>query len=188
MSRSIVAGVALLAGFIFAAPITANSQNQPQLAPTQQQTTPPAEQNMPPMRGMYRHEGMGPMGSRRGWMHEGMMRLSPAQRCTEHLARRSAMIAYTVTKLDLTDQQRALWDKLNAALQAGTQKEQQLCDGLKALEQRGEPTILDRVGRREQFLRARLQMLQQVRPALQELYQALTPEQKAIIDHPFRRG
>jgi len=48
-------------------------------------------------------------------------------------------------------------------------------------------TILDRMSRREQFLSARLQGLQQARPALEALYQALTPEQKQVIDHPFRR-
>jgi hypothetical protein len=29
--------------------------------------------------------------------------------------------------------------------------------------------------------------VQQARPALEALYQALSPEQKATIDHPFRR-
>lgn len=38
------------------------------------------------------------------------------------------------------------------------------------------------------MLSAKLQGLQQVEPALQSLYQSLTPEQKAIVDHPFRRG
>ena len=48
--------------------------------------------------------------------------------------------------------------------------------------------MLDRMSRREQMLSARLQGLQQVEPAVQALYQALTSEQKAIVDHPFRRG
>ena len=47
--------------------------------------------------------------------------------------------------------------------------------------------MLDRMGRREQFLSARLQALQQARPALEALYNSLTPDQKAIIDHPFRQ-
>jgi hypothetical protein len=56
---------------------------------------------------------------------------------------------------------------------------------LKPAGERGQETILDRVNRREQFLSARLQAIQQTRPALEQLYQALTPEQKAIIDHPM---
>lgn len=113
------------------------------------------------------------------------MHRSPAERCQERLALRAAIIAYTVTKLDLTDQQRPTWDKLNAILQAGTQKEQQLCGSL-ATEQRDQATILDRVTRREQMLSAQLDMLHQARPVLEQLYQSLTPQQKAIVDHPFR--
>jgi len=29
--------------------------------------------------------------------------------------------------------------------------------------------------------------MQQTRPALEALYNVLTPEQKAVVDHPFRR-
>ena len=54
-------------------------------------------------------------------------------------------------------------------------------------DQRGQETILDRMNRREQFLSARLQALQQAKPALEALYQSLSPDQKAIINHPFRR-
>ncbi len=97
------------------------------------------------------------------------------------------MIAYTVAKLDLTAEQRPLWDKLNGSLQSAADQERQLCASLKPAAERGQETVLDRVARREQFLSTRLQGLQQIRPALEPFYQALTPEQKAIVDHPFRR-
>jgi hypothetical protein len=38
------------------------------------------------------------------------------------------------------------------------------------------------------MLTAQLQGLQQVEPAVQALYQSLTPAQKAVMDHPFHRG
>jgi Spy/CpxP family protein refolding chaperone len=95
------------------------------------------------------------------------------------------MIAYTVTKLNLTAEQRPLWNKLNAIIEATTEKQQQQCGAMKT--QAGGPTILDRVGWLEQNLAARVQSLHEARPALEQLYQALTPEQKAIIDHPFAR-
>jgi len=114
--------------------------------------------------------------------------MAPRQRCEEHLARRAGIIAYTVAKLNLTAEQKPLWDKLQAQLQASADKERQLCAGMPSAEQRGQQTILDRVNRREQFLSARLQALQQAKPALEQLYQALSPEQKAIIDRPFRGG
>ena len=138
---------------------------------------------------------MGPMGrmggpmegreGHRGWMRQ-MMRMPPQQRCEERLARRAGVVAYLAAKLNFNDQQKPLWDKLSNVLQANAGRERQLCTTLKSADQRGQETMLDRVNRREQFLSARLQGLQQAKPALEQLYNSLTPEQKAIADHPFR--
>jgi hypothetical protein len=182
MNRSMVAGAALIAGIAIAAPMLAwsASESEPQVAQSA-----PGEHDMPGMRG-----GMGDQsdGGHHGWMRERMMhrmmQLAPRQRCEERLARRAGRVAYTAAKLNLTPEQRPLWDKLQSAMQAAADKQRQLCAALPAAEG-GQGTILDRVNRREQFLSARLQGLQQTRPALDQLYQALTPEQKAIIDHPF---
>ena len=94
------------------------------------------------------------------------------------------MRAYTETKLDLTPEQRPLWDKVESIAQSEQQKERQLCAALKP---RDETTVLDRLDRMQQFLSGRLEALQAAKPAVQALYQALTPEQRAIFDHPFRR-
>ncbi len=118
-------------------------------------------------------------------MHR-MQGMTPRQRCEERLARRAGIVAYTVAKLDLTPQQRPLWDKLQGTLQAASDRERQLCAQLKPAAERGQETILDRVARREQFLSARLDGLKQARPALEQFYQALTDDQKAVINHPFR--
>ena len=48
-------------------------------------------------------------------------------------------------------------------------------------------TVLDRIDRMQQLLSIRLEALQAAKPAVQTLYQALTPEQRAIFDHSFRR-
>src|SRR5439155_12273234 len=100
----------------------------------------------------------------------------------ERLARRAGRIAYTLAKLNLTPEQKPLSDKLQGA----ADRERQLCAALPTADG-GQGTILDRVNRREQFLSARLQGLQQIKPALDQLYQALTLEQKAVMDHPFMR-
>ncbi len=186
MNRSMVAGVALIAGIAIASPMLAWSASD---------TDPQKAQGMGP--GMSRWGGgpdgdeHGRMGPHRGWMG-GMMRrmmaMSPQQRCEEHLARRAGMIAYTITKLNLTAEQKPLWDKVQGPLQSATEKERQLCAAMKPRDQRGQETVLDRLGQREQFLTARLQTIQQTKPALEQFYQALTPDQKAIIDHPFKRG
>jgi FixJ family two-component response regulator len=51
----------------------------------------------------------------------------------------------------------------------------------------GDTTMLDRLDRMQQFLSTRLEASQAAKPAVEALYQALTPEQRAIFDHPFRR-
>jgi hypothetical protein len=125
---------------------------------------------------------------REGWrgmmMHRMMMHRNPQERCEERLAWRAATRAYTEAKLDLTAEQRPLWDKVESIAQTEQQKERQLCSSLKS---RDETTVLDRLDRMQQFLSTRLEALQTAKPAVQALYQALTPEQRAIFDHPFRR-
>ena len=133
---------------------------------------------------MWRHEGMRP--GMRDMDREANR--SPQQRCEEHLARRAGFVAYVGARLNLTAEQKPLWDKVQAATQAAQDKQRQLCGTLKPAAERGQETVLDRMNRREQRLTARLQGLQQVQPAMQALYQALTPAQKEIVDHPFHRG
>ena len=120
----------------------------------------------------------------RGMMHpmHGMMRRDPQQWCLDRLARRAARRAYVGVKLNLTADQQPLWDKVQSAAQAEEQQERQLCDNLKP---GAEPTLLDRMDRIQQFLQARLNGLQTAKPAVQALYQSLTPEQQAILNHPF---
>ena len=122
----------------------------------------------------------------RGWpmmMHH-MMQRNPQERCTERLAWRAAMRAYAEAKLDLTAEQRPLWDRVQSAAQAEEQRERQLCASRKP---DAETTLPERMDRMQQFLSLRLEALQSAKPAVQALYQALTPEQRTILDHPFRR-
>ena len=190
MKKSMIAGIALAAGVAIAAPtlVSFAAEDQPQIAQSE-----PDQHGMGGMDGMmgehgFRgHEGREGMGHH-GWMREMMTRRTPQQRCEERLAHRAGIIAYTVSKLNLTAEQKPLWDKLSGIIQTSADKERQLCANQPAQAgPQAQGTILDRMGRREQFLSVRLQTLQQARPALEALYQALTPEQKAIIDHPFRR-
>jgi hypothetical protein len=191
MTRTNIAALALLAGVAIAAPTLVCSAADSETQTTQAQTPsspgaqpPNDQQGQDGMRGLMGREGRGHMGE----MRRMMMNRSPKERCEERLARRAGFIAYTVAKLNLTAQQKPLWDKLNASMQSAGDKERQLCDKLPAeAGQQGQGTILDRMSRREQFLQARLQAMQQTRPALEALYNALTPEQKAVVDHPFRR-
>jgi hypothetical protein len=117
-------------------------------------------------------------------MH-GMMRRDPQEWCLDRLAHRAARRAYIGVKLNLTTEQQPLWDKVQSAAQTEEQQEHQLCAALKP---GAEPTVLDRMDRMQQLLQARLNGLQAAKPAVQALYQALTPEQQTILNRPFGRG
>jgi hypothetical protein len=122
----------------------------------------------------------------RGWpmMRRTMMQRDPQERCTERLAWRAAMRAYREAKLNLTPEQRPLWDRVQSAAQAEEQKERQLCASRTP---GAETTLPERMDRMQQFLSMRLEAVQSAKPAVQALYQALTPAQRTILDRPFRR-
>jgi LTXXQ motif family protein len=158
------------------APAPMNAPEQPGGGPGMQGGGPGMEGGGPGMRG-------GPIMRREMWRRT-EMRWNPQQRCIDRLARRAAHRAYVETELDLTSEQRPLWDRLQNIAQGEQQKERQLCEQLKPGE---ELTTLQRLDRVQQFLTARLDALQAAKPAVQALYQSLTPEQREIFDHPFRR-
>jgi hypothetical protein len=151
-------------------------------------------QSSPPPQGAAAADGpAGPGGPEHGGMHRGWggwaKNVSPQQACVDRIARRAGFVATMGFKLNLTADQKPLWDKVVAATQTAEDNQRKLCSSLPAsADDRGKETIVNRMDRRQQVLQAQLQGLQQTEPAVQALYQALTPEQKAILDHPFRRG
>lgn len=177
MKRTLLAG-SLAATVAIAAPLLARSAEEgnlqyAQVGPVSADSD---EQGMPDRDRL----GM------RGWpmMRRMMMQRNPQERCTERLAWRAAMRAYAEVKLNLTAEQRPLWDRVQSTAQAEEQKERQLCAS--RTPDTGS-TLPERLDRMQQFLSMRLEGLQSAKPAVQALYQALTPEQRAILDHPFRR-
>ncbi len=173
-----VLAAALAAGVFVAAPIVAGFAQHPS------SEDPPAAAaeggGGPPM-------GGGPMPMRHMMMHRMWMRGDPQERCIDRLAWRAARRAYVETKLDLTAAQRPLWDKVESVAQTEEQKERQLCASLLPKTATAS-TVVDRMARMQQFLSARLDGLTAAKPAVEALYQALTPAQRAILDHPFDRS
>jgi hypothetical protein len=159
MTKSTIIGAAMVAAAAVAVPVLAWSQATPD----------------------------GPGGGHHRWEHDRMAQ-SPQQACEDHIARRAGFAAYIAAKLDLTPDQKPLWDKVQAAMQASADKQRQVCATLKPASERGQETMIDRMNTRQAMLTAQLQGLQQVEPAVQALYQSLTPAQKAVMDHPFHRG
>jgi len=187
--KRILLAAALAATTAIAVPMIARSAQDAETQQARVQVTQADEQSGEehgggPGRWMRGEGGPGREGWRGMMMRRMVMHRNPQERCEERLAWRAAMRAYTEAKLDLTPEQRPLWDRVESVAQTEQQKERQLCSSLKS---RDETTVLDRLDRMQQFLSTRLEALQTAKPAVQALYQALTPEQRAIFDHPFRR-
>jgi hypothetical protein len=171
MNKSTLAGAAMIAVAAIAVPVVGWSQSP---APS------------PPQAG-EEHPGQGDrmVHSWGRWARD----MSPQQACVDRIARRAGFVANIGFRLNLTAEQKPLWDKVVAATQSSQDNQRKLCAALPAsADDRGKQTILERMNHQQQMMQARLQGLQQIQPAMQALYQALTPEQKAILDHPFRRG
>ena len=180
MRRTFLAAV--LAATAAAVPITAPfAQNTPG---QQAQASPPDEDNGGPPPWMHGDHGRDMEGWRGTMMRPMMTRRDPQERCEDRLAWRVAMRAYVGAKLNLTPEQQPLWDKVQSIAQTGEQKERQVCSNPRPREQE---TMLERLDRMQAFLSARLEALQAAKPAVQALYQTLTPEQRAIFDRPFHR-
>ena len=133
------------------------------------------------------HGMMGPehgmMGRRMMMRHHKMAWRNPREACIDRLARRAGVLAYVAAKLDLNAQQQPLWDKVQSTANDTARQERQLCETIKPPDAE---TALDRLMHREQVEAARLAGLKAAIPEVRQLYQALTPQQREILDHPFR--
>jgi len=167
MNKSTIAGAAMIAVAAVAVPVIAWSQSPPQ----------PADQTMAHDHASHQH----------GWGRFGK-NYSPQQACTDRVAKRAGFVAYMGAKLNLTADQKPLWDKVVVSTQAAQANEAKTCGALPAsADDRAKETILDRMTHKQAMMQAQLQGLQQIQPAVQALYQSLTPDQKAMVDQPFHR-
>jgi hypothetical protein len=128
-----------------------------------------------------------------GGMHS--MRHSPADMaemhkkvCADQFAKGAARRAYLETRLELTAAQKPLFDKWAQALASNAQNRRANC--LTMMPKEGAPpTILERQARMEKRLAEREKALKATLPSLEALYQALTPDQRKVLDHMHgRRG
>jgi periplasmic protein CpxP/Spy len=119
-----------------------------------------------------------PQGDREAGWHQKM--------CTERYARKAARLAYLEAKLALTDQQRPAWNKWRQIKLDAAEQRRTACLQHQHRED-ADLTAIERAARREKFLSARLAQLQASKPALQALYDALNPEQKALFDRAAQR-
>ena len=119
---------------------------------------------------------------------ERMMRdFSPKAFCEDRIARRIGARAYLKAKLDLKADQVSAWDAFQKAADEASAKEKAKCASLPT-EMKDPPKLIDRLNRREEMMKARLESLQAVKPTLLALYDKLSPEQKAVLDRPMMGG
>lgn len=100
--------------------------------------------------------------------------------CEDREAHLAGMLAFAEKKLAITDQQRPAWTKFADAARASQKPMQDICVRFK--DQPVPATAPQRLERMETMMQVRLQQLQQVRPALTDLYAQLTPDQQKTAD------
>jgi hypothetical protein len=118
-------------------------------------------------------------------MHH-MHSYSPKAMCQEHVARRIGNRAYLKSRLELKPEQMPAWNAFEKAANEASTKDLTRCASLPA-EAGTPPTYPERLALQEDMMKARLESIQAVKPSLEALYAALTPEQKAVLDRPTRR-
>jgi hypothetical protein len=166
-----LAAVAGLACLTSALASNGGIEGMPQIA----QATPPAAS--PPAAGGGPATGPAASGPAR-------LAFSPKAFCEERVARRIGNRAYLKAKLDIKADQMSAWDAYQKAADAQTAKDKTKCASLPA-EMKEPPTFADRMNKREEFMKSRLESMEAVKPTLLALYDKLTPEQKAVFDRPM---
>lgn len=105
--------------------------------------------------------------------------------CENRDARIAGLLAYTQTRLGITDAQQADWTRFaDTVKQSGA-----AFDGVCAKAGTPPPaTLPERLARMEEVAEAGAEALGKVRPAAEEMYAKLTPEQRKLADEMMRRG
>jgi hypothetical protein len=104
--------------------------------------------------------------------------------CTERYARIAGRLAYLEAKLELTADQNPLWDKWRDAVISGAEQQRALCRQ-SPFRPGAHPIIVERQAYVGRITGARAQALQTAQPALEALYQALSPQQRGVLDRPM---
>ena len=106
------------------------------------------------------------------------------ERCKSRYAHVAGKLAYLQADLQITDAQRGAFDQWKSVVlsSAKTHSEQCLAHSADAKPMEHHHDALERNARMEKHLEARLAQLKAERPALENLYTSLTPDQKKEFD------
>jgi periplasmic protein CpxP/Spy len=127
----------------------------------------------------------GPMGQERFVMRFHAM---PGHRmiCDNRDALLAGALAFLNAKIEITTGEEPAWQRFSEAAKRSAAALDAPCD---ALQHQKEPaTLPDRLAIAEKMATAHLQLIETLRPAVSDLYSALTPEQRQRLDAlPFGR-
>jgi LTXXQ motif family protein len=102
------------------------------------------------------------------------------QMCQDHYAHQAAELAYTEAKLSLTPSEQSLFGRWKEVKLDTAKRRAGACATHEPSERsaRTMPSVVDHMAREEEMLKRRLADLDAERPALEALFNALSPEQK----------
>ena len=110
------------------------------------------------------------------------------QFCKDMYARRVGELAYFEAKLSLSSAQAPLFDRWKQSSLDVAKRQSGECSTGESHAKNGKmPTLIDRMARREDRLKRRLADLESERPALEALYNSLSPQQRTELSHGIER-
>jgi len=112
---------------------------------------------------------------------------SPQKACLTMIAHKAGRLAFLKARLDLKPEQMAAWNAFEKASDDVLAKAKTRCASLPT-EVKERPSFTERLTMRENFMKARLDAVEAVKPSLLALYAALTPDQKELFDRPRGMG
>ena len=118
-----------------------------------------------------------------GPLEGGPPMVSPKRDCLEAINRQMGVYAYTKSKLQLTDGQKAAWKAVEDSFDSEMPKMRLLCETLpnEVVEL---PSIIERADFLERTLAVKLELVRTLKVPMQQLVEQLTSAQRAALDAP----
>ena len=112
---------------------------------------------------------------------------NPKTFCLDQIARRAGNRTYLKVRLDLKAEQMTAWNAFAKASDDADVKDTARCNTLPT-EMKERPNYVDRLTMEENVMKARVERIEAVKPSLLAFYNALSPEQKVVLDRPRPMG
>ncbi len=106
--------------------------------------------------------------------------------CENQEARLAGMLAFAEKRLNITDAQKAAWNKFADQARASGKPVEDACATLK--DKPKPANAIERLERMDTMMTARQAQMHQMVPAIKDMYAQLTPEQQKVADELLTRG